>query len=143
MYNINKIEIEDKVKKIIKNHLEPIISIPEYLTLSETTKSEFKKYLEVIEKMKNEISVNDVKIIMFKINELVKEGKIIITKNALLGQSFKTYDDKIKVEHIRRCGGFLSGSSYYYITENSNEPELIELIDAYKKIVNYFENKGG
>ena len=73
-----------------------------------------------------------------KMNQLLKDGKVKITKPGLLSQDFETTDKVIVVKGKRIGGGFGVGTTYYIITQNG-VTKGITLMDAYKTIVTYLE----
>lgn len=79
---------------------------------------------------------NNIKI---EVDELLRKGKIIITRNGLLSQDFETADGKIKVFSKRIGGGFTAGTTIHYLVKEGVTRQA-GLDEIFSDIVDYFKS---
>ncbi len=74
------------------------------------------------------------------INNELKKGNVIITRNGLLGQDFETKDGVLKCKAVRFGGGFTMGFTLHEVKRNGvniNNRNLLPT-DNLTKIYGYF-----
>ena len=73
------------------------------------------------------------------LNSEVKNNRIIITKNGMFSQNFKTFDGKLEHVYDRIGGGFTVGRTIHFLVEDGLKKEM-DIIDICKRFENYLRS---